>query len=50
MEDKKQLEKFKEAARELEANDDAERFEKRLGKLFKKKPAPVPDESDKSDD
>ena len=37
-EEKSQLEKFKEAARQLETDDDEERFEKRLKKLVKKKP------------
>jgi len=34
-----QLDKFKEAARELETGDDAKRFAERLGKLVKHKPA-----------
>lgn len=34
-----QLDKFKEAARELECDDDAKRFKERLGKLAKAKPA-----------
>lgn len=34
---KSQLEKFKEAARELETDDDEERFNGRLKKLAKKK-------------
>lgn len=33
-----QLERFKEAARQLETDDDEERFDKKLGKLVKKKP------------
>ncbi|MEX0828478.1 MAG: hypothetical protein WD005_05960 [Haliea sp.] len=33
-----QSERFKEAARELEADDDEKRFEKRLKKLVKQKP------------
>tara|TARA_Y100000991_G_scaffold207495_1_gene185611 strand:- start:478 stop:624 length:147 start_codon:yes stop_codon:yes gene_type:complete len=33
--DKSQLDKFKEAARELECDDDPEAFKKRLGKLAK---------------
>ena len=32
-----QLDKFKEAARELECDDDEQRFKKRLGKLAKQK-------------
>ena len=35
---KSQLDKFKEAARQLETDDDEERFEKRLKKLVKQKP------------
>jgi hypothetical protein len=34
---KKQLDKFKDAARELECDDDEQRFEERLGKLIKPK-------------
>ena len=37
---KSQLDKFKEAARELEADDDEQHFKDRLGKLVKHKPAP----------
>lgn len=33
--DKPQLDKFKEAARELECDDDEQRFKERLGKLAK---------------
>lgn len=33
-----QLDKFKEAARELETDDDPEHFRDRLGKLVKHKP------------
>jgi hypothetical protein len=33
-----QLDKFKEAARDLEADDDPKRFDERLGKLVKHKP------------
>jgi hypothetical protein len=36
--DKPQLDKFKEAARELETDDDPKRFEERLRKLVKHKP------------
>lgn len=39
-EPKSQLDKFKEAARELECDDDEQRFKERLGKLVKVKPAP----------
>jgi hypothetical protein len=35
-----QLDKFKEAARKLETDDDPERFKERLGKLVKHKPVP----------
>jgi hypothetical protein len=35
---KSQLDKFKEAARELECDDDETRFEEKLGKLTKQKP------------
>lgn len=34
---KSQLDKFKEAARELECDDDEQRFKERLGKLAKPK-------------
>jgi hypothetical protein len=33
-----QLDKFKQAARELECDDDDEHFKERLGKLVKQKP------------
>lgn len=35
--DKTQIEKFKEAARELECDDDEKRFKERLGKLVRRK-------------
>ena len=35
-----QLDKFKEAARQLETDDDPERFKERLGKLVKHRPVP----------
>lgn len=35
--DKQQLDKFKEAARELECDDDEQRFKEKLGKLVKPK-------------
>ncbi|WP_299786080.1 hypothetical protein [uncultured Marivita sp.] len=35
---KSQLDKFKEAARQLETDDDEERFEERLKKIVKQKP------------
>lgn len=34
-----QLDKFKEAARELEADDDPKAFDERLGRLVRSKPA-----------
>lgn len=37
MADKKQIDKFKEAARELECDDDEQHFKERLGKLVKPK-------------
>ncbi|MCK8464446.1 hypothetical protein MUY35_11335 [Aliiroseovarius sp. S1339] len=36
--DKSQLDRFKEAARELETDDDEERFNENLRKLAKQKP------------
>ena len=36
--DKTQIDKFKAAARELECDDDADRFKERVGKLVKHKP------------
>ena len=36
--EKSQFDKFKEAARQLETDDDEERFEKKLKKLVKQKP------------
>jgi len=38
-----QLDKFKQAARELETDDDPKRFKERLGKLVKHKPVEKPD-------
>ena len=37
-EQKSQLDRFKEAARQLEADDDEARFNEKLGKLVKPKP------------
>ena len=37
---KSQIDKFKQAARDLECDDDDQRFKERLGKLAKAKPAP----------
>lgn len=34
----KQLDKFKQAARDLETDDDPERFKEKLGKLVKHRP------------
>jgi len=39
--DKPQIDKFKKAARELECDDDEQRFKERLGKLVKKSKAPA---------
>ncbi|WP_281967471.1 hypothetical protein [Roseovarius nanhaiticus] len=44
---KSQLERFKEAARELEADDDEAKFNEKLGKLVRQKSQ---DDSDRSDD
>jgi len=41
--DTSQLDKFKEAARQLETDDDPERFKERLKKLVKHKPVEKPD-------
>ena len=41
--EKPQLDKFKEAARELECDDDDKRFKERLAGLTLKKPAKQPD-------
>ncbi len=37
-----QLDKFKQAARELETDDDPERFKERVGKLVKHRPVEKP--------
>ena len=47
-EKKTQLGRFKEAARQLETDDNEERFNERLKKLAKQKPAPKDNEA--SDD
>lgn len=39
--DKPQLDKFKEAARDLECDDDDQRFEERLRKITKRKPLEI---------
>ncbi len=41
--DPTQLDKFKQAARDLEADDDPERFKERLRKLVKHKPVEKPE-------
>lgn len=38
-----QLDKFKQAARDLETDDDPERFRERVGKLVKHKPVEKPE-------
>lgn len=38
--EKTQLDKFKEAARELECDDDDQRFKDKLGRLVQTKPKP----------
>jgi hypothetical protein len=43
MSEKSQTDKFKEAARELECDDDDARFKERVGKLVKHKPVEKPD-------
>jgi hypothetical protein len=42
---KPQIERFKEAARELEADDNEDRFNERLKKLARRKPEPKNDEA-----
>jgi hypothetical protein len=42
-EPKPQLDKFKEAARALECDDDEARFNERVKKLVRQKPAPEPE-------
>lgn len=41
-EQKSQLDRFKEAARELEADDDEAKFNEKLGKLVKQEPEEKP--------
>jgi hypothetical protein len=41
--DRTQLDKFKEAARELETDDDPERYKERLRKLVRHKPVEKPE-------
>ena len=42
MDDRTQTEKFKEAARELDCDDDEQRFKERVKKLVKQKPVEKP--------
>lgn len=42
-----QLDKFKQAAHELETDDDEKRFNERLGKIAKQKPADPPEKPKK---
>lgn len=42
-ESKSQIEKFKQAARDLETDDDPEHFRDRVGKLVKHKPVEKPE-------
>jgi hypothetical protein len=46
MTDKTQLEKFKDAARELECDDDEQHFKERLGKLVKGKSDARPEDAE----
>ena len=39
---KSQADRFRETARQLECDEDKERFEEKLGRLAKAKPAPKP--------
>jgi hypothetical protein len=41
--ERKQVDKFKDAARELDCDDDPERFRERIGKLVKHKPVEKPE-------
>ncbi len=41
--DRPQVDKFKDAAREIECDDDAERFRERIAKLVKHKPVSKPE-------
>jgi hypothetical protein len=41
--DQTQLDKFKQAARELETDDDPQRFKERLAKIARQKPAEKPE-------
>ena len=48
--EKSQLDRFKEAARELEADDDEAKFNEKLGKLVKPKPEAKEDEKGNEDE
>ncbi|MGN8546120.1 hypothetical protein ACQPTN_15130 [Bradyrhizobium sp. 13971] len=48
MKEKSQLEKFKQAARDLETDDSEKRFNERLGKIAKQKPPAPPKKSKKA--
>jgi hypothetical protein len=43
--DRSQIDKFKDAARDLGTDDDPKRFDERLGKLVKHKPVEKPSQS-----
>jgi hypothetical protein len=45
-----QLDKFKQTARDLETDDDEKRFDERLGKIARQKPAGHPKPTDKDGD
>lgn len=44
--EKSQLDRFKEAARDIGADDDEAKFNEKLGKLVKQKPVPKVDKKD----
>lgn len=44
-----QLDKFKQAARDLEGDDDEEQFDERLGRIARQKPKPEPKGKDSDD-
>jgi hypothetical protein len=43
-----QVQKFRQAARDLEADDSEKRFNERLGKIAKRKPADLPKKAKKA--
>lgn len=47
--EKPQLDKFKEAARQLETDDDEARFDDRVRKLVRHKPVPQGESNDEED-